>query len=290
MHHYLQASLCPTIGSHGSNRTLCVEVSAVKILDASHCFRSSSRSRSCPSQRHPQRTPLQLGSRQLVHTRSGYSSTESFELQKHACLLMYRLFDWYQLGEELKSAGGPGRNPVDQSICLAYLIFLVFATEPHAQSFGSRLSKTVTKLRQALEVIMVEQWTNVPDLLLWTLTMGAMGAKGLPRPQQSSASEYGFFVQYFHLTFVSKGHDSSTTAGSLLRRLQHCPWISSIFDTRARRMWAQVGLCRADLTNVYDSSSEEEEASVGDEHAVGQSTTARFFPALKSASKKSSPR
>lgn len=213
-----------------------------------------------------------------------------FELQKHACLLMYRLFDWYQLGEELKSAGGPGRNPVDQSICLAYLIFLVFATEPHAQSFGSRLSKTVTKLRQALEVIMVEQWTNVPDLLLWTLTMGAMGAKGLPRPQQSSASEYGFFVQYFHLTFVSKGHDSSTTAGSLLRRLQHCPWISSIFDTRARRMWAQVGLCRADLTNVYDSSSEEEEASVGDEHAVGQSTTARFFPALKSASKKSSPR
>jgi hypothetical protein len=51
-----------------------------------------------------------------------------------------------------------------------------------------------------------------------------------------------------------------------------------------------MGLCIPDIVDMYESSSEEEEPPVDDEYAVGQSTTARFFPALKSGSKKTSPR
>lgn len=120
--------------------------------------------------------------------------------------------------------------------------------------------------------------------------MGAIGAKGLPQSQQSHTSDFAFFAQYSQLSFASSGHDGLTTADQLLWKIQHCPWIPSVFDARARRLWAQMGLCGAELSSLYDSSSEEEELSVGEEYAVGQSTTARFFPALKSASKKSSPR
>ncbi|KZM27189.1 hypothetical protein ST47_g1657 [Ascochyta rabiei] len=215
---------------------------------------------------------------------------DPFELQKHACLLMYRLFDWYQLGEESKIAGRPGRKPFDQSICLAHLIYLSVAVEPHTHSFGSRLSMTVVKLRQALQRVSILHWVNLPELFFWTLTMGALGAKGLPQSQQSCASEFAFFVQYSQLSSVSRGHNAFVSADDLLQRMQHCPWISSVFDAHARRLWVQMGLCRTDITNLFDSSSEEEEAMVGDEHAVGQSTTARFFPALKSTSKKSSPK
>lgn len=160
-----------------------------------------------------------------------------FELQKHACLLMYRLFDWCQRSEEREISGRPGSNPIDQSICLAHLIFLVFATEPYAQSFGSRLSKSVVKLRQALQRVSILHWTPLPDLFLWILTMGALGVKDLPQSQQSYASDFAFFVQHAQLSFASKKHHGTTTVDNLLEKVQHYLWISSVFDTRARRVW-----------------------------------------------------
>jgi hypothetical protein len=210
---------------------------------------------------------------------------DPFELQKRACLLMYRLFDWYQQGEEeYECAVRFGRSPIDQSICLAHLIFLVVATEPHARSFGSRLSKIVVKLRQALQRVSILHWATVPDLYLWTLTMGALGAKGMPQSQRSSASEFAFFVQYSQLSFISGEHGKVTGADHLLRKIGRCPWICSVFDARARRLWAQMGLCRASVVDLEDSSSEEWELPIDDEYALGQSTTMRFFPAVKSGS------
>ena len=215
---------------------------------------------------------------------------DPFDLQKHASLLIYRLFDWYQTGEESELTEGPGRNAIDQSICLAHLAFMVVATEPYAQSFGSRLSKIVVKLRHSLQRTSVSHWTMALDLFLWTVTMGALGAKGLPQSQQSCASEFAFFVQYSQLLFTSHEQGRFTTSHDLLRQIQRCPWIPSVFDARARRLWAHMGLCIPDIIDTYESSSEEEEPPVDDEYAVGQSTTARFFPALKSGSKKTSPR
>lgn len=215
---------------------------------------------------------------------------DQFELQKHACLLTYRLFDWYQTGEESELAGRIGRNPLDQSICLAHLIFLVMATEPLARSFGSRLAKVVVKLRQALQRVPLSVWAVAPEAFLWILTMGALVAKDLPRTPHVRASEFALFIQYSQLAFPSKDHDSLASSQGVLQQVQQCPWIPSVFDVRARRLWAQMGLCMRDVVDMYESSSEEEGPPVDDEHALGQSTTARFFPAMNSGSKKSSPR
>jgi hypothetical protein len=215
-------------------------------------------------------------------------SLDPFDLQKHSCLLMYRLFDWYKLGEDSEAAGGIGREPVDQAICLAHLACLVVATEPHAQNFGSRLSNVIVKLRQALQRTPVSHWTSTPDALLWIITIGALGAKGLPRSQSNGISELGFFSQYARLSFLPTQGDCFTTAHSLSQSAQRYPWIASVFEVRARRSWVHMGLCMPDVIYLHESSSEEEGAPVDDEHALGQSTTARFFPAENAVSKKSS--
>lgn len=215
---------------------------------------------------------------------------DPFMLQKHACLLTYRLFDWYQIGEELEMTGNIGRNPLDQSVCLAHLIFLVMATEPLARSLGSRLARVVLKLRRALQRVPLSDWAAAPEAFLWTLTMGALAAKDLPRAPHVCLSELAFFVQYSQLAFPSEDNNRLTPAEDILQQVRQSPWISSIFDAKAKRLWAQMGLCMPDVVDLYESSSEEEGLPVDDEHALGQSTTARFFPAMKSASKKSSPR
>jgi hypothetical protein len=215
---------------------------------------------------------------------------DPIELQKHACLLTYRLFDWYQTGEELEMSGNIGRNPLDQSICLAHLIFLVMATEPLARSLGSRLAKVVLKLRSSLQRVPLSDWTAAPEAFLWTLTMGALAAKDLPRTPHVRPSELAFFMQYSQLAFPSEDNNRLASAQDILRQVQLCPWIPSILNAKARRLWAQIGLCMPDVVDLYESSSEEEGLPVDDEHALGQSTTARFFPAMKSGSKKSSPR
>ncbi|KAF3036083.1 hypothetical protein E8E12_007086 [Didymella heteroderae] len=215
---------------------------------------------------------------------------DPFELQKHACLLTYRLFDWYQTGEDCEMAGNIGRDPLDQSICLAHLIFLVMATEPLAPSLGSRLAKVVLKLRQALQRVPLSDWAPSPAAFLWTLTMGGLAAKDLPRTPHVRPSELAFFVQYSQLAFPSKDNSRLASAQDLLQQVQRCPWIPSVLDARARRLWAQMGLCMPDIVDLYESSSEEEGPLVDNEHALGQSTTARFFPSMKAGSKKSSPR
>lgn len=215
---------------------------------------------------------------------------DPFDLEKHGCLLMYRLFDWYKTDEAIEVADRRAQRPVDQSICLAHLIFLVMAAEPHAHSFGSRLSKTVRKLRQSLQRVPISHWATAPDAFLWILTMGALAAKGLPRTQQTNTSDFEVFAQYSQLSFtLTMEHNGFVSAHSLLERVHRCPWISSVFDAQARRAWSQMGLCMPNIIDMYDSSSEDEELPVDDEHAVGQSTTARFFPASRAGSKKSSP-
>lgn len=187
-------------------------------------------------------------------------------------------------------SGNIGRNPLDQSICLAHLIFLVMATEPLARSLGSRLAKVVLKLRSSLQRVPLSDWTAAPEAFLWTLTMGALAAKDLPRTPHVRPSELAFFMQYSQLAFPSEDNNRLASAQDILRQVQLCPWIPSILNAKARRLWAQIGLCMPDVVDLYESSSEEEGLPVDDEHALGQSTTARFFPAMKSGSKKSSPR
>lgn len=82
----------------------------------------------------------------LTEWYSGHTSlTDPIDLQKHASLLMYRLFTWHQCNERSAASGSTTTAALDRSICLALLIFMVHATEPNVGSFGLRLTTTVTK-------------------------------------------------------------------------------------------------------------------------------------------------
>lgn len=212
---------------------------------------------------------------------TGICPIDAVDLQKHASLLMYRLFDWYERSTSAQSLD----QSIDQSICLAALIFMVNATEPNTISFGSRLHKAVAKLCASLQNVPILRWSNAPDLLLWVLTMGALGASSLPRsprPKPHTAAGLRFFTEYSRTAFSS--HGESVTAAEmhlLLGKMRACLWIPSIFDERVKTLWVRMGLCRADAVVVEDRSSSESEGeqAVDEEFALGQSTAMRFFAA-----------
>jgi hypothetical protein len=214
------------------------------------------------------------------------SPVDVLELQKRASLLMYRLFDWYQCSE---NHNYPGRA-LEQSICLALLTFMVEVTEPNVAAVGSRLSKTARKLRETLQDVHMTQWTNAPELLFWTLTMGALGAKRQPKAPSTPNFEpdSAFFKRYSKAAFTGRNKSGTCTAEHLLDKMRTCLWITSIFAERAKKLWVAMGLCRTNVVEPDDASSSEGEQGVEDEYALGQSTTLRFFTGDENGSRRSS--
>jgi len=210
---------------------------------------------------------------------NGSCPVDSLELQKHASLLMFRLFDWYQNNERDNSDEQGPTESVDRSICLALLIFMVNATEPNVVLFGPRLSKAVAKLRLSLQRVPMELWTNAPDLLFWVLTMGALGARGFAKRYKSPRieAEMGFFREYIKLAIPSVTFDHTTSAEQLLDKMRTCPWVPSVFDERVKGIWTFMGLCGPNVMEMDDVGSSDSEVGVEDEYALGQSTTLRFF-------------
>jgi hypothetical protein len=212
------------------------------------------------------------------------SHGDALELQKHSCLLMYRLFDFYQQGEENEASERRGRRAIDQSICLALVIFVVSATEPDVFSVSPRLSKATAKLRKALERIPITDWADAPSLLLWVLTMAALSAKGMAKSQRDGESDYSFVMRYSRSAFIVGS--SSTMAGveELLKMVQTWPWVFCVFDVQAKQLWSKMGLCGGEAVEAEKSSGEDEEQFVDEEDAVGRSTGQRFFAAKMAGS------
>jgi hypothetical protein len=221
---------------------------------------------------------------------AGSCPVDSLDLQKHASLLMYRLFDWYQQNEHNVIGGYATANALHQSVCLALLIFMVNATEPQAGCFGSRLSKVVKKLRQSLRSVPLFRWAKAPHILFWVSTMGALGAKSLPRTHKLSVedSRLAFFKEHINLAFDGNDYGHRPSADQLLDRMQFCLWISSVFNERIKLLWVSMGICEATTMELDDISSSSEGELVDDEYALGQSTTLRFFTAAKSGTRKQS--
>lgn len=220
--------------------------------------------------------------------RPGSLVRDALELQKHSCLLMYRLFDYYYQGEESEVTGKPGRRLADQTVCLALLIFVIIVTEPDASSVGPRFTQAVTRLRAALERIPTTHWKESTALLLWIVTLATLGAKKLPRLQRDHDSDYFFFIQYFKSASEPEAHADIRTEELLNTMLETCPWVAFILDTRAKRLWSGMGLCAAEAMEVVESSSEDEGQPVDSEYAVGQSTALRFFPARRGGKRSAS--
>jgi hypothetical protein len=212
----------------------------------------------------------------------GICSMDSLDMQKHASLLTYRLFQWCRQSEHGAIRGPAITNFVDQSVCLALLIFMVNATEPNATSFGPRLSKVVIKLRQSLRQTQMLQWAKAPDLLFWVLIMGALGAKSLPKTQKASGSDalLFFFKEHIRLAFAGDFLHHQPSAEHVLDRMGSCLWVPSVFNEPVKLLWVSMGFCGASVTELEDTSGSEGE-QVDDEYALGQSTTLRFFTADK---------
>ncbi|KAH9877458.1 hypothetical protein IAQ61_002825 [Plenodomus lingam] len=198
---------------------------------------------------------------------------DSIELQKHASLLMYRLFDWYD------RCPGDDRHAMDRSICLALLIFMTHATEPKAVPFGSRLAKVVGKLHVIFQEIPLSEWSNARDVYLWVITMGALGSQD-PLSINSSLRVdpiMVFFAQKFALAFET-GTMDVTAEAYMIDKLHACLWIPSVFDARLVNLWEIMQSCNL---NISDESSTGREGDghdlVTNDYALGQSTTMRFF-------------
>ncbi|KAH7077971.1 hypothetical protein BKA63DRAFT_276020 [Paraphoma chrysanthemicola] len=214
----------------------------------------------------------------------------ALDLQKHASLLLYRLLAWYQHNSHERTTGASPMDYLNQSICLATLVFLVNATEPNAAAFGHRLSKAVSKLRYSLERTPMVAWRNAPHVYLWVLTMGALGASSLRDRTRRSYSEpqLKFFEQHIKSILPHEHPEQPMSMEQLLNTMSTCLWIPSIFDDRVQSLWLSTGLCGYWPMDCEDASSSDGEYAVDEEYALGKSTTMRFFTIDTSVSRRTS--
>jgi hypothetical protein len=190
---------------------------------------------------------------------------DPLELQKHACLLNYRLYNWYST----PGKGGTGeRSPVDQSVCLALIIFLVKASSPYDPSYRAIILTSMKKLREALTKAPIFRWAKSPDLLLWTLTMGALAAQG--------TVEASFFTPYSSLAFADAGFDGETSADELLARMRRLIWIPLLFDDEVTSLWIQMGIAKGESPGA-DIEEGLGSPDIKEDDVVGLLTSTRFF-------------
>ncbi|KAF2000034.1 hypothetical protein P154DRAFT_522825 [Amniculicola lignicola CBS 123094] len=186
---------------------------------------------------------------------------EPLEMQKHAALIVYRLFDWYSKVDE-------ERLPIDQSVCLAVMAFMVRVSHP-GPSYRNMIITVVKKLQEALGKGSVFRWAKSPNLLLWTLTMGALAAQ--------ESSESGFFAQYCSMAFPDAGVDERTTTEELLERMKKCLWVPAVFDEEVKKLWIQMGLAKGPYSDVDLDDGGMISPDIREDDVVGIMTSERFF-------------
>lgn len=191
---------------------------------------------------------------------------EPLELQKHVCLLIYRLYDWYR-----KETPEQQHTPIDQSICLALIIFLVRSSHPFHPGYQAMIITSVKKLRASMTKGSIFRWAKSPDLLLWALTIGALAAQG--------TTEASFFSQYCSVAFADAGFDDKTSAEELLDRMKNCLWIPVVFDNEVKKLWAHMGLAKGVEEAIPDEGELDGLLSpeIKEDDVVGLLTSARFF-------------
>jgi hypothetical protein len=196
---------------------------------------------------------------------------DPIDLQQHGFLLLQRCL-------ALLLNSNTSRSPIDQSVCLAVLIFVVRITQPADYGFRTMVSSSIPRLRAALKKTSISKWSRAPDLLLWTLTIGTLAAQ--------ESQHFDFFAQYSTAALAEAGVDDTTPCDELLARMKGCLWLSSLMDQDVRKLWARIGIGRAD-EEMRGIKEEQDESPVShvttpdeddrDEAAVGRLTSMRFF-------------
>ncbi|CAI6340214.1 unnamed protein product [Periconia digitata] len=194
-----------------------------------------------------------------------------FELQKNNLLLVYQLFDWYKLGEEHADIT---RSPVDQSICLSLIIFLIALQE--VRSYHMMVQIAAQKLKSALEKC-VFQWGQSTDVLMWALTLGAMATQG--------TESFAFFKHHCRIVYANQGIHELTTTHELLDRMRQCLWIggnavggevSYNLDEELRKLWILLGYTKEEIAETVEDQVYSPD-SLDNEDVVGGLTIERFY-------------
>ncbi|KAF2687200.1 hypothetical protein K458DRAFT_485464 [Lentithecium fluviatile CBS 122367] len=194
-------------------------------------------------------------------------------LQKHANLLLYRLFDWYKTGEEDRLNE---RNPVDRSICLALMIFTVIAANT---SYDVMVQTAAKKLKASLSQCPLG-WGDASDLFMWTAVIGALATHHplLPKP------DFPIFSQYCSRAFTYLGFNASSNTEEVLDRMRKCIWMPKL-DKKVKKILVAMGFCLGEEvmeTVEYFDDEVSENTNVGLDvnekgRVVGGLTNGRFF-------------
>ncbi|KAF2815045.1 uncharacterized protein BDZ99DRAFT_435125 [Mytilinidion resinicola] len=191
------------------------------------------------------------------------------ELQKHGFLLLQRCLAF--LDESIAP-----KSPLEQSVCLAIMIFVIRITQPTDVNFKTMISASLPRLREALKKTSIFKWSDSPDILLWVLTLGTLAAQGSPH--------MGFFTQYSTVAFADAGIDNNTSCDELLARMKMCLWQSSLMDNAVKKLWVKIGIAKGDDEwLVVDDEPDTETVSHmsspdgQSETTVASLTSTRFF-------------
>ncbi|KAI2477235.1 hypothetical protein Ptr902_11308 [Pyrenophora tritici-repentis] len=140
------------------------------------------------------------------------------------------------------------------------------------------VSHELRRSSKTLQHIPIYKWSSAPDLLFWTLTIGALGAKSMSKCFRANSGQntLPYFSQYCRNVV---GLQAIFSSDQMLERMKSCVWVPCNLDERVKRLWMNMGLCRAEVLDAEDmsTSSEGEREQIDDEYAVGQSTAMRFF-------------
>jgi hypothetical protein len=193
------------------------------------------------------------------------SPTNPLELQKHASLLIYRLFDWYKLGEEDHLHQ---RNPVDRSICLTLMILLVIATNT---TYDVMIQTAVEKLKSSLSECLFG-WEKAPDILIWTLLIGSLATY---HPQHPPL-DYFFFRQYCRVVLADQDFEVPLEVENILVRMKNCIWLPKL-DEKVRLMLLDKGSPGGEVVDEVTESMRMSIEADKKKHIVGGLTSGRFF-------------
>jgi hypothetical protein len=147
-------------------------------------------------------------------------------------------------------------------ICLALLLFLVFAAEDNDTTSSSHLQQVVLELSTSFRNTPLYYWRSGPEALLWTLSLGAFAAKGLAVTQDRGL-ESGLLVGHLKNAAMQTFGNLPVPTAQMVEKMEKTGLlIPSIFNARAETLWSSVGICPARVTEVdgEDSSAGEQSA------------------------------
>ena len=118
-------------------------------------------------------------------------------------------------------------SPLESALCLAALVFTVLVFQSRHEPGTQVLNHTaLDQLMNNMILTQDTEWNGMPDLLLWILVIGAIGAQG--------SSRSAWFSK--RLSSFCFGHQLTAVDG-LIDRLRSFLWIDRQLNGMLKELW-----------------------------------------------------